>query len=202
MEQPNKYRVVLIEPSEIIREGIRLLLEKSPCFLVTDCFSDMQSFENKLPRENIQAILLNPAVIQVHKPVAVRNLFAGYPDVCLIAVLYQYVNPETQQSFDGVLDIYDEGWKIPKKILKIIETTHPKTDPAEDNIELSDREKDILIILAQGLTNKEIADKLHISAHTVISHRKNIVRKTGIKTVSGLTLYALFNNLVSQNDLL
>jgi DNA-binding CsgD family transcriptional regulator len=59
-----------------------------------------------------------------------------------------------------------------------------------------------LIALSKGLANKEIADKLHISTHTVISHRKNIIRKTGIKTVSGLTLYAFFNNLVSQDDLL
>ena len=75
------------------------------------------------------------------------------------------------------------------------------TDQSTENIELSDREKDVLIALAKGLANKEIADKLHISTHTVISHRKNIVRKTGIKAVSGLTLYALFNNLVSQDDL-
>ena len=71
------------------------------------------------------------------------------------------------------------------------------TAQSAENVELSDREKDVLIALTKGLTNKEIADKLHISTHTVISHRKNIVRKTGIKAVSGLTLYALFNNLVS-----
>lgn len=70
-----------------------------------------------------------------------------------------------------------------------------------ENIELSDREKDVLIALAKGMSNKEIAEKLFISAHTVMSHRKNIVRKTGIKAVSGLTLYAIFNNLVSQDDL-
>lgn len=70
-----------------------------------------------------------------------------------------------------------------------------------ENIELSDREKDVLIALAKGMSNKEIAEKLFISAHTVMSHRKNIVRKTGIKAVAGLTLYAIFNNLVSQDDL-
>ncbi len=77
-----------------------------------------------------------------------------------------------------------------------------KDDLPAENAELSEREKDILIALAQGLINKEIADRLCISTHTVISHRKNIVRKTGIKTVSGLTLYALFNNFVSKDELL
>lgn len=50
------------------------------------------------------------------------------------------------------------------------------------------------------MTNKEIADVHHISVHTVISHRKNITRKTGIKTVSGLTVYALLNNLLDQSE--
>ena len=202
MKQPEKYRTIIIEPSQIIQEGIKLFLEKNPCFQVMACFSDIQSFENKFIKENFQVILCNPAIIQLYKPFNIRNLFANYPNVYLIAILYQYVDAETLQTFDGILDIYDEGWKIPKKILKVIETIHPKNNPTTDNIELSDREKDILVALAKGLANKEIAEKLHISTHTVISHRKNIVRKTGIKTVSGLTLYALFNNLVSQDDLL
>ncbi|WP_291527960.1 LuxR C-terminal-related transcriptional regulator [Bacteroides sp. UBA939] len=70
-----------------------------------------------------------------------------------------------------------------------------------EGIDLSEREKEVLAALARGLSNKEIADKLYISAHTVISHRKNIIRKTGIKTPQGLTLYALANNLISQDDL-
>ncbi|MFQ8806064.1 MAG: response regulator transcription factor [Alistipes indistinctus] len=50
------------------------------------------------------------------------------------------------------------------------------------------------------MTNKEIADRYNISIHTVISHRKNIARKTGIKSVSGLTVYALLNNMIDQGD--
>jgi DNA-binding NarL/FixJ family response regulator len=112
------------------------------------------------------------------------------------------VDAETLQYFDGILDIYDDGRMLPRKILKIVETERQTNGQLSDNVELSEREKEILVALAQGLANKEIADKLHISTHTVISHRKNIVRKTGIKTVSGLTLYALFNNLISQDELL
>jgi len=202
MKQPKKYRTIIIEPSEIIREGIKLFLEKNSEFHVAACFSDLQSFEEKVIKEDFQVILFNPALIKFFKSYNVRSLFANYPNVCLIAILYQYVDAETLQYFDGVLDIFDDGEMIAKKIIKIIETTQQQNPQTTENIELSDREKDILIALAQGLTNKEIADKLHISTHTVISHRKNIVRKTGIKTVSGLTLYALFNNLVSQDDLL
>ncbi len=67
--------------------------------------------------------------------------------------------------------------------------------------ELSEREKEILVSVAQGLLNKEIADKHNISINTVITHRKNITRKTGIKTVPGLTVYAILNNLIDINSI-
>lgn len=66
--------------------------------------------------------------------------------------------------------------------------------------ELSAREKDILICVAQGMLNKEIADRFNLSIHTVITHRKNITRKTGIKTVAGLTVYALLNGLIDMSS--
>ena len=66
---------------------------------------------------------------------------------------------------------------------------------------LSAREVDVLTEVARGLTNKEIADKLNISMNTVMSHRKNITSKLNIKTVSGLTFYALMNGLVSGEEM-
>lgn len=67
--------------------------------------------------------------------------------------------------------------------------------------ELSDREKDVLIQVVKGLSNKEIADKLCISIHTVISHRKNISKKLNIHSPAGLTIYAIVNNLVDINNM-
>ncbi len=72
---------------------------------------------------------------------------------------------------------------------------------AENQEELSSREKEVLKLVAIGRLNKQIADKLNISSHTVISHRKNITRKLSIKTVSGLTVYALLNGLISASEI-
>ena len=69
-----------------------------------------------------------------------------------------------------------------------------------DTEELSDRERDVLIQVVRGLSNKEIADVLCISTHTVISHRKNIVRKLNIHSTAGLTIYAIVNRLLDIND--
>lgn len=66
----------------------------------------------------------------------------------------------------------------------------------KDQEELSEREKEVLTLVVQGLINKEIADKLHLSLHTVIAHRKNIARKLNIHSTAGLTIYAIVNHLV------
>jgi DNA-binding NarL/FixJ family response regulator len=80
-----------------------------------------------------------------------------------------------------------------------VSQTSSRQDHAEDV--LSDREIDILKLLTTGLSNKEIADKLNISVNTVITHRKNISQKTGIKSVSGLTIYAVVKKLISLENL-
>lgn len=72
---------------------------------------------------------------------------------------------------------------------------------AQQTEELSDREKDILVQIVKGLSNKEIADVLFISPHTVITHRKNITRKLNIHSTAGLTIYAIVNKLVDINSL-
>lgn len=94
--------------------------------------------------------------------------------------------------------------KVLVPVVKLMETchlhTHKHRHEEERSEELSDREKEILISVAKGLINKEIADLHSISINTVITHRKNITRKTGIKSVAGLTVYALLNGLIDANS--
>lgn len=73
--------------------------------------------------------------------------------------------------------------------------------PGDMNKELSSRETDVLQLIVKGITNREIADKLNISLNTVLTHRKNITAKLGIKTVSGLTFYAIMNGIISGDDI-
>lgn len=78
-----------------------------------------------------------------------------------------------------------------------------KGDEVADNGRgvLSEREKEIVALVVKGMINKEIADKLFISVHTVLTHRKNIARKLNIHSVSGLTIYAIVNSIVRIEDL-
>lgn len=79
---------------------------------------------------------------------------------------------------------------VSKKISSMVTSSKEKQDA------LSDRERDVVVSLVQGMSNKEIADHLFISLNTVITHRRNIARKLQIHSVAGLTIYAIVNNLV------
>ena len=104
----------------------------------------------------------------------------------------------TQQDFEDHCAIEDDILR--PALTKIKAQTHRRHQMPETE-ELSEREKDVLVQLVRGLSNKEIADVLCISTHTVISHRKNIARKLNIHSTAGLTIYAIVNKLVDLNSL-
>ena len=78
---------------------------------------------------------------------------------------------------------------------------HPSTQQQDTEHELSPREIEVLVLITKGLINKEIADKLNISLTTVISHRKNITEKLGIKSVSGLAIYAVLRGYIEADSI-
>jgi DNA-binding CsgD family transcriptional regulator len=118
--------------------------------------------------------------------------------VAVVLLATTVCNDDVLRQVDGVVNIYDDQQQLLRKLRAAIE--QGQTNPYSDSHDLSERERDVLILVAKGMANKEIADRLNISIHTVMSHRKNITHKTGIKSVAGLTVYALLNNLLDQND--
>lgn len=102
-----------------------------------------------------------------------------------------------QLSGVPILNIYQNEDSLIKDICRLRKYGHPGGQPATH--ELSAREAEVLILITKGLINKEIAERLHISLTTVISHRKNITEKLGIKSVSGLTVYAVMNGYIEAD---
>lgn len=98
--------------------------------------------------------------------------------------------------------------KLVKSLLMLGQQGHPhgqlpvkNLEGTENSSRLSDREIEVLALVAQGCINKEIADRLNIALTTVISHRKNITEKLGMKSVSALTVYAVMNGYVDINKI-
>lgn len=196
MENKN-YRVLIVEPSIIIRQGLAVLFSTINNFEIVGSLSDMHRIDERIADFRADIVLLNPSLIDFHKHSAVRNIF---PDTIVVALAYIYTDSEFLRQFNAVIDICDDSHRIENKLSEALSNIHQSSTSVETD-DLSDREKEILVAVARGMMNKEIAILHNISIHTVISHRKNISRKTGIKSVSGLTVYALLNNLIEQNDI-
>ena len=88
-----------------------------------------------------------------------------------------------------------------KEVIDLITSLLTTDEREEVPGELTPRERDIIIGVVKGMTNKEIADELFISPNTVTTHRRNIVKKLDIHSASGLTVYAIMNKLVSLQDI-
>jgi DNA-binding NarL/FixJ family response regulator len=103
------------------------------------------------------------------------------------------------RNYDDTISIYESVDQLKDKLDKLFST--PIDENLEETSNLSQREKEIVVCVVKGLTNKEIANDLFLSAHTVISHRRNIAKKLEIHSTAGLTIYAIVNKLVELDEI-
>ena len=189
-----RFRVAIVETSPIVAEGVRSMLavsEYEVVAMVTDVDALLERFA-----------VVEPDVVMVGTQVDCGSVLrSSYPElqrVVLVALQTTVRSEEWLRQFDGVVNLYYDSSQLLRSLRKAME--HSEMNPYDDSHDLSEREQDVLVLVAKGLANKEIADRLNISVHTVISHRKNISHKTGIKSVAGLTVYALLHNLLEESD--
>ena len=192
-----RLRVAIIEPSAIIAEGFAALAGRSGEFEVIYSGGDLRTVVERFAVVEPDLVVVGSQLVGgLNQPL--RSLYPDLQGVALALLSTTVCDEEVMRQFDGVVNIYDGQVQIIRKLQAAVE--QGETNPYSDSHDLSERERDVLILVAKGLANKEIAEQLNISIHTVMSHRKNITHKTGIKSVAGLTVYALLNNLLDQND--
>lgn len=191
--------IAVIEPSQIIYEGLSDILTKIKSQYQLFHFDDMEEFLGSTAKERIKIAILNPVFVQ-HVKKNFTNTKRNNPNIKWMGLTYSFFDKETLDLFDSIIQITDSPGTIDFAIDRLLKIENPVEEEVDQGEQLTDREIDVLLQLVHGLSNKEIADKLNISAHTVVSHRKNIIQKTGIKSQSGLTIYAISNKLVSLDD--
>ena len=189
-----KTNLLIIEPSDIIRAGIEALLRDDQFSLLAPLRDYPSDLGQRIARLQPDIILLNPTLIPSPARMQLATLSQTRPNMAIVALVYQYVDPQLLEAFRTVLDIREQGSHVAQHLR---ECCQPEHDTVVENYELSDRETEVLLLVAQGCSSKEIADRLHISIHTVNTHRKNITHKTGIKSVAGLAVYAMLHNLIN-----
>lgn len=188
----SRVNIAIIESSQIVWEGLSTLLLKSNSRFFVYRFGNIDELQRFLAKETVDVVIVNPSVIQ-NKECEFAKTKKNFPETDWIALVYSFYDKELLSKFDDSISVTDSLESIANKI------SHSQN--GNSNIpqsgDLTEREVEVLVLLTKGYSNKEIADKLNISVHTVISHRKNIVEKTDIKSLSGLTIYAISKKLIT-----
>ena len=193
-------KVLLIVPSKIVARGIEAVLSELGEFRVAGILTDL-SHASQMRLRNIDAdvIVLDPVVFDFVSRSSVRSHISEYSDAAVVGLQTIPMDDEQKKQYDALIGLNDDPVLIVRKLRESLDSR--QDNPETEEYDLSAREKEILVCVAKGMLNKEIADACNLSIHTVITHRKNITRKTGIKTVAGLTVYALLNNLIDSSSI-
>lgn len=199
MNTTNRHKVLLIVPSRIVARGLEGIFHDLGEFSAGGILTDLShSAEVRLKNIEADIIIVDPVVFEYSARSAGRMRISECSDAAVVALQTVQMEDEVWRQYDEVINLYDSASVIIKKLRDTLNSR--REIPKTESMDLSVREREILVCVAKGMLNKEIADLYNLSIYTVITHRKNITRKTGIKTVAGLTVYALLNNLIDASS--
>jgi len=189
--------VVISIPYYITKRGVSSIIndieEVNPVFI--DGIKELNQYLELNP---VSAVIIEQSLLKNKQDI---ELFFQLKDSTIYIAVLANDNAEClphTKKFDYIIN--SKGNK--NEIFTVFENALKSNNKSFENSSiLSERETEVLKSVALGYTNQQIAEKLYISKHTVISHRKNITSKLGIKTVSGLTVYAVLNNLIPKDQI-
>lgn len=212
----DKVRVVIADDHALVREGLRKVLELDDRIEVVTEVGDGQGAINIARKEKPDVILMDVNMPGTDGVVATRVIKREIPAIKVIALTI-YEDEEVVDMVKAGVSAYIlkdvAGSELVETIHKVMAgevVIHPRvanrlvreltrTDRKEDHAKLTKREKDVLELLVKGNTNKEMADIMFISEKTVKNHLTSIFKKLGVKDRTQAAVYALKNNLISDD---
>jgi len=197
----DRIKFVIAEKSYLIRKGISSIINRIEHATVVKELENLDEINSALLKYSPDFLVLNCDLLEQNNNFRNSEIKGNLKEIGIGIVSGNSTNPANLATLKETISTLDERDEIFVKLRSLIQEKVDKRHDLTQQTELSEREKTILKYVAKGLTNKEIAEKLFLSAHTVITHRKNITTKLGIKTISGLTVYAILNNIISIGDL-
>lgn len=196
MMKDHKLEIAIIDPNTLSCLALKEIVEDIIPTAAVRIFSSFKEFED----ETCETY----AHFFVSSQVYFNHAAFFLPRKMRTIVLAQGEKPATLQGL-YTINTYQSEKNLTKDILQLYKHGHQHRPPVQENVTepelLSKREIEVLILITKGFINKEIAEELHISLTTVISHRKNIQEKLGIKSVSGLTIYAVMHGYINVYEI-
>jgi DNA-binding NarL/FixJ family response regulator len=187
-------KITLADSSVIIRSGVLAVLKRFDAFRIKVFeISDPEQVKSSISWQCPDVLIINPAFLSTISLLQIRK---EAPQVKCVALQSSLIDSAVFKPYDEVISVADSEEQITEKLKKLVH--EPEEDKRHES--LSAREKEVVVCVIKGMTNKQIADSLCLSAHTVITHRRNISAKLQIHSTAGLIIYAIVNKLVELDD--
>lgn len=211
----DKLRIIIVDDHEFFRNGLKMVVNRLKYAKVTGEATNGKEFLELLSRAEPDIVLMDIQMPLMNGIEATRLALEEYPDLKIVALTMfedeEYVQSMidagargfllkniTKEVLDQALQAIQSGKNFYSPELWDFFTRKVAAEPRqdEDNIQFTRREKEILQLICDGLSNKDISDRLFISERTVIGHKSNLLAKTNCKSSVGLLSYAIRNKLV------
>ena len=186
-------KIVIAEPSAIVRYGLETMLKRLPGLRIQ--VSEIATIESLT-----DVLIINPSIPGYFTIPHLKEM-TGCPDMKCLALLYSVAEHAVIRYYDDQISIFDSADEMKLKLERLHAKGKDSEGDGDEQQTLSTREKEIVVCVVKGMTNREIADRLFLSTHTVITHRRNIARKLQVHSASALTVYAIVNKLVELSDI-
>jgi DNA-binding NarL/FixJ family response regulator len=210
MNKTDKPVQVLIADSQfLITESLKIILNNDSRFTVNKIVTEKSELFQSLKHGNISFLIIDPTFFDLASITELMEITMAFPDLKLMVIsnsinrkeLHELNNlgvtnivlkTADHEEIDEALNALLKGKKYySNELLELLFEANERKIPAEETGQLTNSEIEIVRLICDGLTTKEIASRKFISFHTVISHRKNIFRKLGVTSISELIMYAI-----------
>lgn len=208
--------IIIVDDHEIFRNGLKMVLGRLKYVNIIAEAGNGKEFLDLLPQHKPDIVLMDIEMPLMNGIEATEKAMKEFPDLKIIALTMfnddEYIQSMIDAGVKGFLiknikkDILDRalqevnngGNYYSQELMQFFtrRLTGGEEKSKEDEINVTKREKEILQLMAEGLNNKEIADKLFVSERTIIGHKSNLLAKSGCKNTIGLLAYAIKNKMV------
>ena len=197
MKSQKIIHVAVADTSIIVRSGLVAVLKRLPDLNIqTIEVTSKEGLQHCMKAHCPDVLIVSPLFEGWFDLDSFKQIY-GQQELKVVALVSVVMDANQLRGYDEQINLFDDVDKLTQKIASLMNVA---ADDENELDALSQREKEIIGCIVRGMTNKEIAEKLFISVHTVITHRRNITRKLQIHSAAGLTIYAIVNKLVELGE--